>query len=57
MKAYLDKTTGKWKWGTRGAAIYDSKEIAERAGLDIITNKLREIKDKLNSTLLNHGRV
>lgn len=57
MKAYLDKTTGKWKWGTRGAAIYDTKEIAERAGLDIITNKLREIKDKLNSTLLNHGRV
>lgn len=57
MKAYLDKTTGKWKWGTRGTAIYDTKEIAERAGLDIITNKLREIKDKLNNTLLNHGRV
>lgn len=57
MKAFLDKTTGKWKWGTRGAPIYETKEIAERAGLDIITNKLREIKDKLNNTLLNHGRV
>nr|WP_298660974.1 hypothetical protein [uncultured Flavobacterium sp.] len=57
MKAYQDKSTGKWKWGTRGAAIYDTKEIAERAGLDILTRKLREIKDRLNSTLINHGRI
>ena len=57
MKAYLDKPTGKWKWGTRGAAIYDTKEIAERAGLDILTNKLRDIRDRLNKSLINHGRI
>lgn len=57
MKAYQDKITGMWKWGTRGAAIYETKEIAERAGLDIITNKLREIKEKHQNALLNHGRV
>jgi hypothetical protein len=57
MKAFQDKNTSKWKWGTRGAAIYDSKEIAEKAGLEIITKKLREIKDKLNNALNNHGRV
>lgn len=55
MKAYLDSVTGKWKWGTRGQPIYDTKQIAEKAGLDIITNKLREMKDKLNRALENHG--
>lgn len=57
MKAYQDKITGMWKWGTRGSAIYETKEIAERAGLDIITKKLREIKEKHQNALLNHGRV
>lgn len=57
MRAYLDKVSGKWKWGTRGQPIYDTKDIAEKAGLDIITKKLREIKDKLNNALENHGRV
>jgi len=57
MKAYLDSSTGKWKWGTRGQPIYDTKAIAEKAGLDIITNKLREMKDRLNKVLDNHGRT
>lgn len=57
MKAYLDKESGKWKWGTRGAAIYDTKQQAERAGLDLITSKLREMNDRLNKALQNHGRI
>lgn len=55
-KAYKDQQTNKWKWGTRGEAIYDSKEQCERAGMDILTEKLRKIRDRLNSTILNHGR-
>lgn len=57
MKAYQDKESGKWKWGTRGQAIYETKSAAERGGLDILTKRLREVKDKLNGVLLNHGRL
>jgi len=57
MRAYLDKVTGKWKWGTRGQPIYESKEQAERGGMDILTSRLREIRDKLNGVIANHGRV
>lgn len=55
-KAYQDKTSGKWKWGTRGQAIYDSKAECTRAGMDILIDKLRSIRDKLNDTMSNHGR-
>ena len=55
-KAYQDKSNGKWKWGTRGEAIYDSKGQCERAGMDLLTDKLRKIRDRLNGTILNHGR-
>lgn len=51
MKAYQDKVTNKWKWGTRGEAIYDTKDICEREGMNILTNKLRYLRDKLN-----HGK-
>lgn len=56
MKAYQDKTTGKWKWGTRGEPIYDSKGQAERAGMDLLVEKLRYLRDKLNGVMTNHGR-
>lgn len=55
MKAYEDKSTGKWKWGKRGKPIYDSKLEAERAGLEILTDRLRYIRDKLNGAHLNYG--
>lgn len=54
-KVYEDKTTGKWKWGKRGQAIYDTKEQASRAGIDILTERLRKVRDQLNGTLLTHG--
>lgn len=57
MKAYQDKESGLWKWGTRGVPIYETKSAAERGGLDIMTKRLREVKDKLDGILLNHGRV
>lgn len=56
MKAYQDKTTGKWKWGTRGKPLYDSKQECERAAMDLLVNKLRYIKDKLNGVMVNHGK-
>jgi hypothetical protein len=56
MKAYKDKTTGLWKWGTRGEAIYNSKEEASRKGMDLLTERLRVLRDKLNNTIANHGR-
>lgn len=57
MKAYQDKESGKWKWGTRGLPIYETKAAAEKGGLDILTKRLREVRDKLNGALVNHGRV
>jgi hypothetical protein len=55
MRAYQDKKTGKWKWGTRGNPIYESKNEAERAGMDILTSRLREIRDKLDGVIHRHG--
>lgn len=55
-KAYQDKVTGKWKWGTRGEPIYDSKIQAERAWIDILTERLRQVRDKVNQAHLNYGR-
>lgn len=55
-KVYQDKTTGKWKWGKRGEAIYDTREQASRAGIEILTDRLRHIRDQLNGTLMNHGK-
>lgn len=48
MRAYQDKVTGLWKWGTRGEAIHESKMKAERFGMDSLTDKLRRLREKLN---------
>jgi hypothetical protein len=55
MKAYLDKETGLWKWGTNGKAIYQSKIEAEKAGLSLLCDRLNYLKDRLNNTIKNHG--
>lgn len=55
-KPYQDKESGKWKWGTRGQAIYETKDQCSRAGMEILTDKLRSIRERLNGTLLNHGK-
>jgi hypothetical protein len=57
MKAYIDKDSGKWKWGTRGKPIYDSKIEAERGGLDILTERLRYVRDHLEQIIGGHGRI
>ena len=56
MKPYQDKVTLKWKWGTRGEAIYDSAEQCSRAGMDILTTRLRELNKRLKKTINNHGK-
>lgn len=55
-KVYQDKVTGKWKWGKRGQAIYDSREQASRAGIDMLTERLRYARDLVNGAIMNHGR-
>lgn len=57
MKAYQDKLTGKWKWGTRGNPIHESRNEAERWGLDQLTDRLRQVRDKLDGVIRNHGRL
>lgn len=56
MRAYQDKITGKWKWGTRGEAIHETQQIAERYGMDLITDKLRRLRDRLNDSVNRHGK-
>ena len=56
LRAYQDKESGKWKWGTRGQPIYDSKIQAERAGIDMLTEGLRRVRDRLNNEMLNYGK-
>jgi len=46
-KAYQDKKSGLWKWGTRGEAKYETKRLAEQAGIDIVTKRLREVRDQV----------
>lgn len=55
-KTYQDRVTGKWKWGKRGDYIYDSSAQASHAGIEILTDRLRAVRDKLNSAIYNHGR-
>jgi hypothetical protein len=56
MRAFQDKETGKWKWGTRGQAIYETKGQCERAAMDMLTARLRALRDKLNGVMINHGK-
>lgn len=54
MKAYQDKISGKWKWGRRGEPIYDTAQQARDAGMGILTERLREIRRRLDS-ITTHG--
>lgn len=55
MKPFQDKQTGKWKWGTRGEPKYDSKEECARKELEILTDRLRQLREKINRGYLNNG--
>jgi hypothetical protein len=57
MKAYLDKESGLWKWGANGKPMHTTKQECERFGLDTLTDRLRKIRDSLNKTVSNHGKV
>ena len=56
MKAYQDKETGKWKWGTNGKPIYDTKLECQRYGLKAIEDALNRMAQRKNKLLQNHGR-
>lgn len=56
LKAYQDKTTGLWKWGTRGKAIHETKIAAERYGINALTEGLLRARERHERELLNYGR-
>ncbi len=55
-KPYKDKVNGLWKWGTNGAAIYETKEQCNNAGMEMFASKLREIREKYKRAIANHGK-
>lgn len=55
LRAYEDRATGKWKIGKRGNPIYETKQQAEREAINILTERLRSIRDKLNGACLTYG--
>lgn len=56
LKAYQDRETGLWKWGTRGLAIHPNKTAAERAGIEALTEGLIRARERYERELLNYGR-
>jgi len=53
MAAY-ESTNGKWKWGSNGQPIYNSKREAEKAGIAIIIDRINQAKERLNKIVTNH---
>jgi len=39
--------TGKWKWGKHGQCLFDTKKDAEKAGIAIIIDKIKNKLSKL----------
>jgi hypothetical protein len=56
FKAFKDKETGLWKWGTRGQPLYESKIAAERAGLEALSEGLKRVRERWERELLNYGK-
>lgn len=48
-KPYLDKQTNKWKWGSNGQPIHDTKEACEQFGIYTLTDRLKKLRDILNA--------
>ena len=46
----------KWKWGSRGKCIYDSKSECQRAGIAIIVDRINNLKGNLNKTLKENAK-
>lgn len=55
-KAYQDKETGLWKWGKRGIPMYESKIECERKSLEILTDRLRQLKEKIAKGYIDYGK-
>ncbi len=47
MRAYQDKETGLWKWGTRGEPKYKSKDEAKRTEMELLEKRLRQLKKRM----------
>lgn len=56
MRCYKDKATGKWKCGSNGSNLYETKEQCQRAIMDELADRLSIIRKKLESGCLNYGK-
>lgn len=45
MRAYRDKLTGLWKWGTNGSPKYETRIECERDGNNKLVERLRKIRE------------
>ena len=55
MRAIKDRATGKYKIGN-GSELYDTKEQAQRAGLDKLTERLAYVRKKYTESILGYGK-
>ena len=56
MKVYKDKATGNWKIGPNTPAIYETKEQAQRASLDLLTDRLAAVRKRIKEGILGYGK-
>lgn len=56
MRVFKDKATGKWKTGPNTTAIYETKEAAQWAQIESITDKLRQVRKKLEEGYKDYGK-
>ena len=48
MRALIDKKTGLWKWSSFPKNKYRSKGECKAAGIALLAEKLKQIRDSLN---------
>lgn len=51
----LECNNGKWKWGSRGECVYDTKEEAQKAGIAILIEKTNKLKERVNKEWKRYG--
>lgn len=49
-KSYFDSKSGMWKWGTNGKPIYKTEDDCNKAGVQIIFDRLMYIKSQLKKS-------
>jgi hypothetical protein len=56
MKAYQNKESGLWKWGTKGEFIHTTRDAAYKFGMEQLAQALRRMREKQAQIGQNHGK-